>query len=270
MGMTIVETLFDVGQKLFGLKIELAKARQNRKQQVAEFLAAIAQTIEEANAELRQGNDAVVVATGGTKSRFFPWEGAEHLTMGLEYLKAVNRGEKPVTGRHVVVIGAGNSGMDTCRGAYEMGAESVVAVDVQKPAAFADEIEYIEGLGGKVECRVDNARLPNVGLKTGPAFTQVVPQASKPNHGFGGVWGEVRSQIANGPKMLVKSMRVLPTSVWSFLKLSISSITTIGITMSCSWKWKIAFGSWSRTFVSSTNTFLLEATMSTPEQAGTP
>lgn len=61
---------------------------------------------------------------------------------------------------------------------------------------------------------IDNARLPNVGLKTGPAFTQVVPQASKPNHGFGGVWGEVRSQIANGPKMLVKSMRVLPTSVW--------------------------------------------------------
>ena len=55
MGMTIVETLFDVGQKIFGLKIELAKARQNRKQQVAEFLAAIAQTIEEANAELRQG-----------------------------------------------------------------------------------------------------------------------------------------------------------------------------------------------------------------------
>ena len=56
MGMTIVETLFDVGQKIFGLKIELAKARQNRKHQVAEFLAAIAQTIEEANAELRQGN----------------------------------------------------------------------------------------------------------------------------------------------------------------------------------------------------------------------
>ena len=56
MGMTIVETLFDVGQKIFGLKIELAKARQNRKHQVAEFLAAIAQTIEEANAELRQGS----------------------------------------------------------------------------------------------------------------------------------------------------------------------------------------------------------------------
>ena len=70
--------------------------------------------------------------------------------MGLEYLKAINRGEHPKTGKKVVVIGAGNSGMDTCRGAYEMGAETVVAVDVQKPAAFADEIAYIEGLGGKL------------------------------------------------------------------------------------------------------------------------
>lgn len=100
--------------------------------------------------EIREANDAVVVATGGSKSRFFPWEGVEHLTMGLEYLKAVNCGEKPATGKHVVVIGAGNSGMDTCRGAYEMGAETVVAVDVQKPAAFADEIEYVESLGGKL------------------------------------------------------------------------------------------------------------------------
>ena len=100
---------------------------------------------------IRGENDAVVVATGGTKSRYFPWEGADkYLTMGLEYLKKINRGEKPRTGKHVVVIGAGNSGMDTCRGAYEMGAETVVAVDVQKPAAFADEIAYIKGLGGKI------------------------------------------------------------------------------------------------------------------------
>lgn len=99
---------------------------------------------------IRSESDAVIVATGGTKSRFFPWEGVEHLTMGLEYLKAINRGEKPATGKRVVVIGAGNSGMDTCRGAYEMGAESVIAVDVQKPAAFKEEIDYIEGLGGKI------------------------------------------------------------------------------------------------------------------------
>lgn len=52
---TIVETLFSVGQKLFGLRLELAKARQDRKQVVSDFLAAIAQSIEEASAQLRQG-----------------------------------------------------------------------------------------------------------------------------------------------------------------------------------------------------------------------
>jgi hypothetical protein len=52
---TIVETIFSVGQKLFGLRIELAKARLARKQQVADFLAATAQTIEDASASLKQG-----------------------------------------------------------------------------------------------------------------------------------------------------------------------------------------------------------------------
>ena len=101
-------------------------------------------------AELQQESDAVIVATGGTKSRYFNWEGVENLTMGLEYLKAINRGEHPATGKRVVVIGAGNSGMDTCRGAYDMGAESVIAVDVQKPAAFPKEIAYVESCGGKL------------------------------------------------------------------------------------------------------------------------
>ena len=100
--------------------------------------------------ELRDANDAVIVAVGGHKARFFPWEGLEHLTRGIDYLKKLNRGEKPATGKKVVVIGCGNSGMDTCRGVYEMGAESVVAVDVQKPAAFAHEIAHFESLGGKI------------------------------------------------------------------------------------------------------------------------
>ena len=100
--------------------------------------------------ELRKTNDAVILATGGHKSRFFPWEGVEKLTMGLDFLKAVNRGEHPAVGKNVIVIGCGNSGMDTARGAYDMGAETVTCIDVQKPAAFQDEIEYIEQLGGKL------------------------------------------------------------------------------------------------------------------------
>ncbi len=129
---------------------ELLEAELKRIESVGVKFVSNYKVDKEKFAQLRSASDAVIVATGGTKSRFFPWEGAERLTMGLEYLKAINRGEKPQTGKHVVVIGAGNSGMDTCRGAYEMGAETVVAVDVQKPAAFKEEIDYVESLGGKL------------------------------------------------------------------------------------------------------------------------
>ncbi|WP_173443120.1 FAD-dependent oxidoreductase [Selenomonas ruminantium] len=132
------------------LSHELLEAELKRIESVGVKFVSNYKVDKEKFAQLRGEHDAVVVATGGTKSRFFPWEGAERLTMGLEYLKAINRGEHPQTGKHVVVIGAGNSGMDTCRGAYEMGAETVVAVDVQKPAAFKEEIDYVEGLGGKL------------------------------------------------------------------------------------------------------------------------
>lgn len=140
-------------------------------------------------AAIRRENDAVVVATGGTKSRFFPWEGTGHLTMGLSYLKAVNRGEKPHTGKHVVVIGAGNSGMDTCRGAYGMGAESVVAVDVQRPAAFAHEIAHFESLGGKIVWPFFTAKITSEGVyaKDGtfiPADQVIVSIGEEPEMDF--------------------------------------------------------------------------------------
>jgi uncharacterized protein YbgA (DUF1722 family) len=52
----IIDTILSVAQKLFGLRGELAKARQARKNEVADFLAAVAATVEEASASLQQGN----------------------------------------------------------------------------------------------------------------------------------------------------------------------------------------------------------------------
>lgn len=94
--------------------------------------------------------DAVLVATGGHKARYFNWEGAELLTHGIEFLKAINRGENPHVGKNVVVIGGGNSGMDVATSAYEQGAENVIVVDVMKPAAFDKEIRRLENFGGKI------------------------------------------------------------------------------------------------------------------------
>lgn len=99
---------------------------------------------------IRQENDAVVVATGGHVTRMFPWPGNERIVKGLEFLKAVNRGEKVKVGKRVIVIGCGNSGMDAAVGAYQMGAEQVVCIDVQRPAAYQKEIEHVQELGGEL------------------------------------------------------------------------------------------------------------------------
>ena len=100
--------------------------------------------------EICDSSDAILVATGGHKARYFNWEGAELLTHGIEFLKAINRGENPHVGKNVVVIGGGNSGMDVATSAYEQGAENVIVVDVMKPAAFDKEIRRLENFGGKI------------------------------------------------------------------------------------------------------------------------
>lgn len=100
--------------------------------------------------QLQQSHDAVVVTTGSHNTRVVPWPGHERIIKGLEFLKAVNRGERPQVGRRVIVIGCGNSGMDAAVGAYQMGAEEVTCIDVQRPAAFAHEIAHVEQMGGKI------------------------------------------------------------------------------------------------------------------------
>ena len=50
----IVETLLSIGNTLFTLRSALSKARKERKQAVADFIASIAESIEGASTELKQ------------------------------------------------------------------------------------------------------------------------------------------------------------------------------------------------------------------------
>lgn len=50
----IVDTLLSVGKALFGLRTELAKARKERKNEVADFIASLAKIIDETAASLRR------------------------------------------------------------------------------------------------------------------------------------------------------------------------------------------------------------------------
>ncbi len=95
-----------------------------------------------------------------------PFPGHERLVKGLDFLKEINAGGRPAVGERVVVIGAGNAGMDVCLGAYAMGAKKVVAIDVQRPAAFKKEIDHVKALGGEVRWPVFTEKIDEKGVYT--------------------------------------------------------------------------------------------------------
>ncbi len=116
--------------------------------------------------QLQKNYDAIVIASGAHTPVVIPFPGHERLVKGLEFLKAFNNGENPAVGEKVVVIGAGNAGMDVCLAAYARGAKQVTAIDIQRPAAFKKEIDHFEELGGKIEWPVFTEKVDAKGLHT--------------------------------------------------------------------------------------------------------
>ncbi|MEC4686111.1 MAG: FAD-dependent oxidoreductase, partial [Nitrospirota bacterium] len=77
--------------------------------------------------------------------------GAEDMATAYDFLRDINTGNPPdLKGRRVVIIGAGNVGMDVAAQAFHCGAKEVTAVDVRKPAAFGKELEIAESLGTRI------------------------------------------------------------------------------------------------------------------------
>lgn len=101
--------------------------------------------------EIYEKHEIVVVACGAHKPRTLTFPGSEHAIPAVEFLKGINIGDLPnLTGKKIVVIGAGNAGMDVASQAYNCGAESVTAVDIQKPAAFGKEMEMAQAKGTQI------------------------------------------------------------------------------------------------------------------------
>jgi NADPH-dependent glutamate synthase beta subunit-like oxidoreductase/glutamate synthase domain-containing protein 3/ferredoxin len=96
-------------------------------------------------------HDMVIVAVGAHEARTIPFPGSEHVVAGIDFLKEINFGKpRNLKGKQVVVIGAGNVGMDIACQAWDNGAKEVTCIDVQKPAAFGKEIELAASKGTKV------------------------------------------------------------------------------------------------------------------------
>ncbi|AMV71180.1 FAD-dependent oxidoreductase [Desulfuromonas carbonis] len=117
-------------------------------------------------ASIREQNDAVVIASGAHNPVVIPFPGHERMLKGLDFLKEINLGGRPKVGERVVVIGAGNAGMDVCLGAYAVGAKQVIAIDVQRPAAYKHEIDRVKELGGEIRWPVFTEKITEQGLLT--------------------------------------------------------------------------------------------------------
>jgi formate dehydrogenase major subunit len=83
-------------------------------------------TIESLKAE----NDAVIVAVGAWKSSSMrtPGEDLEGVYGGIDFLRAVIKGESPEIGQRVAICGGGNTAMDACRTAVRLGAKEVYVI----------------------------------------------------------------------------------------------------------------------------------------------
>ncbi len=101
--------------------------------------------------KIYKNHDVVVVACGAHKPRKIEFPGSENTMAAIDFLKGINFGKDiDLKGKKVVVIGAGNVGMDVASQAFNCGAASVTAVDIQKPAAFGKEMEIAREKGTEI------------------------------------------------------------------------------------------------------------------------
>ena len=100
-------------------------------------------TIESLKAE----NDAVIVAVGAWKSSSMrtPGEDLKGVYGGIDFLRAVIKGNPPAIGERVAICGGGNTAMDACRTAVRLGAKEVYVIYRRTRAEMpADQLEIDE------------------------------------------------------------------------------------------------------------------------------
>ncbi len=101
--------------------------------------------------EIKKSHDAVVVAVGAHEPRRPNIPGIKDMVTAYDFLKDINLGNMPdLKNKKVVIIGAGNVGMDVAAEAYRCSAKAVTAVDVQEPAAFGEELDIAKALGTEI------------------------------------------------------------------------------------------------------------------------
>jgi len=94
----------------------------------------------------------IVLAIGAQEPRMPDFKGNKKAISAFKYLTSCKSGKPAVdvNGKAVVVIGAGDVGMDVCTMAWQHGASSTTAVDIREPASSSRERAGAMALGTKV------------------------------------------------------------------------------------------------------------------------
>ena len=113
-----------------------------------------------------EGYKGFYVAIGAQKSSplHVPGEELEGVYGGVDFLREVNLGNKPVVGKSCAVIGAGNVAMDVCRTAVRLGAENTYIIYRRsKDEMPADPEEAGEAMEEGVQFKFLNAPVEILG-----------------------------------------------------------------------------------------------------------
>jgi heterodisulfide reductase subunit A-like polyferredoxin len=95
------------------------------------------------------GYRAIFVAIGACVDMKLgiPGENYERVIAGIDFLRAVNLGERPYLGRKAAVIGGGNVALDAARACVRLGCETVIVYRRTKAEMPANEWELSHALG---------------------------------------------------------------------------------------------------------------------------
>jgi formate dehydrogenase major subunit len=120
-------------------------------------------------ADLRREHDAVFVGIGAQLSSALRCDGEELALPGIEFLRRVAGGETPSLGRQVLVIGGGNTAMDSARTAVRLGAEVKVLYrrTRNEMPCLLEEVEGAEEEGVRIDYLVAPVELRGLGNGSG-------------------------------------------------------------------------------------------------------
>jgi formate dehydrogenase major subunit len=116
-------------------------------------------------ADLRREHDAVFIGIGAQRSHGLRCEGEELALSGLDFLHRVAEGESPSLGRRVIVVGGGNTAMDTSRSVVRLGGDVQVFYrrTREEMPCLLDEVEGAEQEGVRFEYLVAPVSLRALG-----------------------------------------------------------------------------------------------------------